>query len=69
MLFDKNIEPSCAYCHHGTALGHDEYACIKNGLMSGAGSCKSFRYEPTRRVPQALPRFVSHEMNDEDFNV
>jgi len=67
MLFDRNIEPSCAYCRFGEALGYDEYACSKRGIMSGFGFCGTFRYEPTKRVPQPLPSLKVPELSDEDF--
>jgi len=56
MLISRNIEPSCAYCAHGAALGRDEVACVKYGIMSVTGSCGAFLYEPTKRVPAVMPK-------------
>ena len=67
MLFNRNIEPSCAYCRFGTALGNDEFVCSKRGIMTGFGYCSSFVYEPTKRVPQALPRLKSSALPEEEF--
>ena len=67
MLFDVNIEPSCSYCRYGVALGRDEFACEKHGIMFGSGSCGSFRYEPTKRVPPILPIPEPSEFSGEDF--
>ena len=69
MLFNRNIEPSCSYCHFGAALGYNEYACLKRGIMPGSGSCGSFRYEPTKREPDALPRLKSTKLSGEDFTL
>lgn len=71
MFFNKNIEPSCTYCRFGSAMGNDEYACSKRGIVSGAGtgSCGSFRYEPTKREPESLPKLRTSGFSDEDFAV
>jgi hypothetical protein len=69
MLFNRNIEPSCEYCQYGTALGFDEIACIKRGIMTSSGSCGAFRYEPTKRVPQALPSLKPSGLTEEDFSL
>ena len=67
MLFSRNIEPSCAYCRFGTALGNSEVACVKRGIMAGFGFCGAFRYEPTKREPQALQDFNTSALSEEDF--
>ena len=69
MLFDRNIEPSCAYCRYSTALGRNEYACVKNGVMGGDGFCGAFRYEPIKRVPPVLPSVYQAILSDEDFRL
>jgi len=69
LLFDKKIEPSCSYCRYGTALGCDEVACIRRGIMSASGSCGAFRYEPTKREPQASPSLNPTEFTEEDFRI
>ena len=67
MLFNTNIDPSCAYCRHSTALGGDEFVCVKHGIMHGSGFCGSFRYEPTKRIPPVLPSLDSTGLSEEDF--
>jgi len=69
MLFNRNIEPSCSYCDFGTALGVNEIACLKRGIMETFGSCGMFRYEPTKRVPGASPTLKVTELNEEDFSI
>jgi len=69
MLFDRNIEPSCSYCRYGTFMGYDEVACVRRGIMSGAGYCGFFRYEPTKRVPPIIPRLNLSELSEEDFTL
>jgi len=67
MLFDRNIDPCCAYCRHGTDLGCGIVACIKRGIMTGIGSCGAFRYEPTKRVPEVMPTLKTAGLSKEDF--
>ena len=67
MLFDFSIEPCCEYCFNSIALGHDEFACVKHGIMYGHGSCGSFRYEPTKRIPPILPVLDPSDYPDDDF--
>jgi len=67
MLFDRKIEPGCAYCSFSAALGADEIACVKRGIMNGYGSCGGFRYEPTKRMPRSLPDLKIRGLSEEDF--
>ena len=55
MLFDKHIEPLCAYCARFYALGEDHGICEKRGPVSPDGHCRAFRYDPTSRIPPAAP--------------
>ncbi len=67
MLFQKDIEPRCAYCARGTQLEEGKVLCLKRGVVSPGDSCRGFRYDPLKRVPPppAAPDF-SH-LKDEDF--
>ena len=69
MLFDRNIEPRCAYCKRGEAVDEEQIICIKKGMVSPSGSCRSFRYDPLKRVPPkpAVPSFK--RFRDEDFTL
>ena len=49
-LFKSKIEPRCAYCTHGRALGGGQVVCPKKGVMSGGSSCRGFTYDPMKRV-------------------
>ena len=67
MLFSKTIDPSCAYCQRGKAVDTETVLCKKRGVMTPADSCRSFRYDPLKRVPPrpVLPDFS--KLKDEDF--
>ena len=69
MLFEKKIEPRCAYCKRGAVLDEDRVMSMKKGIVSPAGSCRKFRYEPLKRVP---PKPVSADfshLREEDFTL
>ena len=51
MLFDKKIEPRCVYCAHFLPVGEENGFCEKKGPASPFGKCRSFRYDPLKRVP------------------
>ena len=69
MLFEKNMEPRCFYCVRYTPLDGEQVVCIKKGVVPAGGSCRSFRYDPLKRVPPRphAPDF-SH-LKDEDFTL
>lgn len=69
MLFEKKIDPRCAYCERGAKLDEDSVVCIKRGVVSAGGSCRKFKYDPLKRVPArpAVPDFS--RLKDEDFTL
>ena len=69
MLFDRNVEPGCNYCRYGTSIGQDEIACLKRGIVLAWDSCVMFRYEPTKRMPEAMPRIDISGLSEEDFSL
>ena len=38
MLFQKDIEPRCAYCQRGAQLEDDKILCVKKGVVSPAAA-------------------------------
>ncbi len=68
-LFEKNIDPRCAYCARGRALSETEVACPKRGVMSAASSCRLFQYDPLKRVPPRPAKFNAAGFKDEDFRL
>lgn len=69
MLFQKDIEPRCAYCKKGAALDGERVMCLKKGIVSAGGSCRAFRYEPLKRVPPKPARADFSTLRDEDFSL
>ena len=69
MLFQKSIEPRCAYCTRSAPLDDDSLLCAKKGVVSPGGHCRAFQYDPFKRVP---PRPVAPDfskLKDEDFTL
>ncbi|MBR0063381.1 MAG: hypothetical protein IJP67_04375 [Oscillospiraceae bacterium] len=69
MLFNKKIEPSCSYCAHSTQINDTEAACIKNGVVSLAGQCRHFKYDPLRREPPHPATIDKSRYSEEDFKL
>ena len=69
MLFRKNIEPRCAYCQKGTPINEREVACVKRGIVPVEGSCRSFRYDPLKRVPPRPIKLDTEVLQQEDFKL
>ncbi len=55
MLFRKDIEPACVYCCFARSGEEEEVICPKHGIRQAWQHCRSFRYDPLRRVPEAEP--------------
>ena len=52
MLFNKEIEPCCAYCAYGSRISEREAVCLRRGIVSSGGFCGRFRYDPLKREPE-----------------
>ena len=68
-LFEKSIEPRCAYCAHGRSLDQEQIVCPRKGVMDPGSHCRSFRYDPLKRVPPRPAKPVGVGLPDEDFQL
>lgn len=68
-LFQKGIEPRCAYCAHGRELNEEQIVCPKKGVMAAGSHCRSFKYDPLKRVPPRPPKLAGVGLSDEDFKL
>lgn len=69
MLFRKDIEPRCAYCCRGQGISEREVACVKRGVVPVEHSCRSFRYDPLKRVPPRPAALDTGRLREEDFSL
>ena len=68
-LFQKKIEPRCTYCVHGRAMGEDQVVCPKKGVMAAGSHCRSFKYDPLKRVPPRPAKFSGGGLSGDDFEL
>ena len=69
MLFRKDIDPRCVYCQWGQQLNEREVACVKKGVVPVEFSCRSFRYDPVKRVPPRPATLDTRKHREEDFSL
>ena len=69
MLFRKKQTKSCTYCSHGTQIGETQVLCIKKGVVSAAGACHKFTYDPTKRIPVKAKTLDFEKYDKEDFTL
>ena len=49
----EDITPACRLCSHGMiAADGDCVLCVKTGIRQLDSSCRSFKYDPLKRVPK-----------------
>lgn len=68
-LFQEKIPPRCAYCAKGAPLGEDHILCVKKGVVTPADSCRSFRYDPLKRIPPKPVSLDLSHLDEEDFKL
>ena len=68
-LFEKSIEPRCAYCAHGRPLDQEQIVCPRKGVMDPGSHCRSFRYDPLKRVPPRPAALDTEKLNEADFSL
>ena len=69
MLFDKKIEPRCAYCQRCAPLDGETVICLKKGVVSAGAHCRAFRYDPLKRIPPRPNPPDFSRLKDEDFSL
>ena len=52
----QDITPACKICSHGILSPDGESVlCVKTGIRLLDSSCRSFRYDPLKRIPKRAP--------------
>lgn len=67
-LFGNTVQRACAHCKHGrkTANG-DNVFCSKKGVMDAFSSCRLYKYDPLKRVPQKAK--LQSDLTEKDFSL
>jgi len=67
-LFGENIAPCCKYCEFAMQyFDNDKILCRKRGVVLSDHKCRSFFYDPLKRVPKN-PRIVE-KIKEEAFKL
>ncbi len=69
MLFNKKIDPCCAYCRSGVRLSETEVGCLKKGIVDAGGFCRRFHYDPLKREPAPPSPLKTQKFSQEDFSI
>lgn len=69
MLFKRDMEPCCSWCDYGTKISDTEVACLKRGIVSAAGACDKFKYDPLKREPPTPEALMTEGLSQEDFDL
>ncbi len=69
MLFKKDIEPSCSYCINGSRISDTQVACLRRGIVSAGGQCRSFKYDPLKRDPPHPGSLNMGNFSQDDFSL
>lgn len=68
-LFRKNIEPSCTYCQRGQQINETDVMCVKHGIVAAEHHCRSFKYDPLKRVPPRPAVLDTAKLKEKDFSL
>lgn len=67
-IFNKDLPHVCSYCEYGReSLFSGEILCSKRGVTSPRDSCRKYKYDPLKRVPERIK--ISDNYNPEDFSL
>lgn len=69
MLFDRRIESNCSYCRFGEDAGSGRIVCARYGFVDAGDSCRKFKYDPIKRVPETYRGRNEHSYSPEDFTL
>ncbi len=69
MLFRKKLPKSCSYCEYATKINDDQVLCMKRGVRPIFSSCKSFQYDPCKRIPPKQKALNFEQYDDVDFSI
>jgi len=67
--FRKDIEPLCEYCRYSVELGGGDLACYRRGFTRVGESCRGFRYNAIKRVPERPRKPDTSRFTKEDFEL
>ncbi len=67
-MFNKKLPRSCSYCVHGKRSPmNNEILCKKHGVTELRDSCRHYKYDPLKRVPERIK--IADNYKPEDFSL
>lgn len=68
LINKDDFAPACSICSHGILSADGESVlCVKTGIRMLDSHCKSFKYDPLKRIPRRpLPKT---EFSKDDFKL
>ena len=69
MLFRRKIERACDYCARAVKIDEETMVCAKRGLVFPEDSCRRFRYDPLKRVPESTGMDLPLGREDADYSL
>lgn len=68
-LFQKSIEPRAPTAPTAGRRERGRSSVPRRGVMAAGSHCRSFKYDPLRRVPPRPAKLAGMELGDEDFKL
>jgi len=66
--FNKKLQKSCMWCAFGRKSEfNDEVFCRKHGVTTRADTCRHYKYDPLKRVPQKIK--PAGDFSADDFSL
>lgn len=69
MLFRKKQPRSCEYCSFSASITDGQVLCSKRGIRAAEKPCRSFRYDPVKRIPPKSNLLDFSKYKEEDFTL
>ena len=64
-LYGNNIQPTREYCQHGRRSSDGKAVlCTKRGVMPLYHHCRSYQYDPLKRIPFRQPDLGEYSADD-----
>lgn len=65
LFSEKNYPKVCANCAYGTMTNDmQSVLCMKKGVKEPNESCRKYKYDPLKRVPQKITFFSDYSPED-----